>query len=73
MWKISSYQIFSVKIIDDFYIILGKFKSILIDVNLNLTNINLVLKDFNIKIFTKKYSRFQVNVKNFNKLLMIPL
>ena len=31
------------QIIDDFYIILGKFKSILIDVKLNLTNINQVL------------------------------
>ena len=40
---------------------------------LNLTNKNQGLKDFNViyEILTKNYSRFQVNIKNFNKFSKI--
>jgi hypothetical protein len=50
----------TVQIIDDFYIILGKFKSILIDIIYILMNINEVLKDFKVMcgIFENNCSTF---------------
>jgi hypothetical protein len=44
-----------VKVIDELFFILRKFKSIFIDVKLNLTNINQVLIDFKVtyEILTK--------------------
>jgi hypothetical protein len=50
----------SEQIIEDIYIILRKFKSILIDVMLSLTDINQVLKDFNVfyEMLTKNYYAF---------------
>jgi hypothetical protein len=58
----------------DFYFILLKFKSILIDVKKNLTNVNQVLNDFKViyDSLTKYYIRFQVNIENFNKFSRIP-
>jgi hypothetical protein len=41
-----------------------------IDVKLSLTDINQVLKDFNVKyeILTKNYYSFQDSIKNFKKM-----
>ena len=39
----------SVQNIEDFYIKLGKFKLILVDINLNLTNLNEILKYLKVK------------------------
>jgi hypothetical protein len=52
----------TVKFIDDLYPILGKLKSIFVDVKKNLTNINQVLIDFKeiYEYLTKDYSRFKV-------------
>ena len=47
---------------------LGKCKSILIDVSLNFTNINQFLNDFSIinEILTKNYLRFQGNISRIS-------
>jgi hypothetical protein len=64
-----------VEIVDDFNFILGKFKSILIDFMLILSNINTILKDVIAiyEILTNYYSRYQDNTKNFNNVSNFPL
>jgi hypothetical protein len=52
----------SVKIIDDLYPILGKLKSIFVDIRLNLTKINQVLIYFKVinENLTKDYPDFKL-------------